>query len=212
MQEAAELVSRGREAFGRRAWRDAFGSLSRADQVAVLGAGELELLATSAYMLGRDGEHVRALERAHQAYLDAGETARAVRCAYWIGHNLMLRGEKVLRPDGSVVGNACHTAPRFAADATQNGRRSSPRQGRQRPCPPARPHRGRAADRLGENRSRVRRAVELGPARDRAVDQPMGTLRVATPPTPRFVLTALSSGSSGAGDRGPDRPSPVGTA
>jgi DNA-binding NarL/FixJ family response regulator len=94
MQGAAELVSRGREAFGRRAWRDAFESLSRADQVAVLGADELELLATSAYMLGCDGEHVRALERAHQAYLDAGETARAVRCAYWIGHNLMLRGAK----------------------------------------------------------------------------------------------------------------------
>jgi DNA-binding NarL/FixJ family response regulator len=59
-----------------------------------LGAEELELLATSAYMLGCDGEHLRALERAHRAYLDAGETARAVRCAYWIGHNLMLRGEK----------------------------------------------------------------------------------------------------------------------
>jgi DNA-binding NarL/FixJ family response regulator len=94
MQEAAELVSRGRKAFGRRAWRDAFESLSQADQVAALGAEELELLATSAYMLGCDGEHLRALERAHRAYLDAGETARAVRCAYWIGHNLMLRGER----------------------------------------------------------------------------------------------------------------------
>jgi hypothetical protein len=50
MQEA-ELVSRGREAFARRAWRDAFESLSRADQTATLGADELELLATSAYML-----------------------------------------------------------------------------------------------------------------------------------------------------------------
>jgi hypothetical protein len=47
MQEA-ELVSRGREAFARRAWLDAFESLSRADQAAPLGAEELELLATSA--------------------------------------------------------------------------------------------------------------------------------------------------------------------
>ena len=91
MQEA-ELVSRGREAFAQRAWADAFESLSRADQAAPVGAEELELLATSAYMLGRDDEHVRALERAHHAHLDAGDTPRAVRCAYWVGHNLMLRG------------------------------------------------------------------------------------------------------------------------
>jgi DNA-binding NarL/FixJ family response regulator len=89
----AELVARGREAFARRAWADAFESLLRADQAAPLGAEELELLATSAYMLGRDGEQIRALERAHHAHLDAGDTPRAVHCAYWIGHNLMLRGE-----------------------------------------------------------------------------------------------------------------------
>ena len=91
--QGAELVSRGREAFARRAWADAFESLSRADQAAPLGAEELELLATSAYMLGRDDEHVRALERAHHAHLDAGDIPRSVRCAYWVGHNLMLRGE-----------------------------------------------------------------------------------------------------------------------
>jgi DNA-binding CsgD family transcriptional regulator/tetratricopeptide (TPR) repeat protein len=92
MQEA-ELVSRGREAFARRAWADAFESLSHVDQAASLEAKELELLATSAYMLGRDDEHIRALERAHHAHLDAGDTPRAVYCAYWIGHNLMLRGD-----------------------------------------------------------------------------------------------------------------------
>jgi DNA-binding CsgD family transcriptional regulator len=89
----AELVSRGREAIARRAWPDAFEFLSRADQTAPLGAEELELLATSAYMLGRDDEHIRALERAHHAHLDAGDPPRAVYCAYWIGHNLMLRGD-----------------------------------------------------------------------------------------------------------------------
>ena len=87
-----ELVSRGREAFARRAWLVAFESLSRVSEAA-LGADELELLATSAYMVGRDAEHIRALERAYQAHLDAGDTPRAVYCVYWIGHNLMLRGE-----------------------------------------------------------------------------------------------------------------------
>ena len=92
MQEV-ELASRGREAFARRAWPDAFESLSRADQAAPLGAEELELLATSAYMLGRDDDYVRALERAHHAYLDTGRIPRAVYCACWIGQNMMLRGE-----------------------------------------------------------------------------------------------------------------------
>ena len=34
-----------------------------------------------------------ALERAHHAYLDAGERLRAARCAFWIGMNLLLRRE-----------------------------------------------------------------------------------------------------------------------
>jgi DNA-binding NarL/FixJ family response regulator len=88
-----ELVAGGREAFARAAWLDAFELLSLADREAPMAAEELELLATSAYMVGRDDEYVRALERAYHAHHDAGDTARAVYCVYWIGHNLMLRGE-----------------------------------------------------------------------------------------------------------------------
>jgi DNA-binding CsgD family transcriptional regulator len=86
-------LERGREAYGERAWVDAYESLSRADQVALLGPEDLELLATSAYMLGRNDDYRSAFERAHQAYLDAGEVARAARCAFWLGLNLMVLGE-----------------------------------------------------------------------------------------------------------------------
>jgi hypothetical protein len=58
-----------------------------------LGAGDLELLATAAYMLGRDEENVGALERAHHASLDAGEALRATRNAFWRGLHFALRGE-----------------------------------------------------------------------------------------------------------------------
>ena len=58
-----------------------------------LEAEDLELLATSASMLGRDDEHVQVLERAHQVHLDAGETLRAARCAFWVGTHLVIRGE-----------------------------------------------------------------------------------------------------------------------
>ena len=86
-------LEQGRESYARRAWRDAYESLSDADQAAPLGAQDLELLATSAYMVGRDNEYLSGLERAHHAYADAGEALRAVRCAFWVGINLARRGE-----------------------------------------------------------------------------------------------------------------------
>jgi DNA-binding CsgD family transcriptional regulator len=61
--------------------------------VAPLGADDLELLATSAYMLGRDDEWMQGLERAHHLYVEAGDARRAASCAGWIGTNLALRGE-----------------------------------------------------------------------------------------------------------------------
>jgi DNA-binding CsgD family transcriptional regulator len=83
---------RGRESYARRAWKDAYESLSRADQASPLGAEDLELLATSAYMLGRDND-LSALERAYHGYLEAGEALRAARCAFWVGMQLSTLGE-----------------------------------------------------------------------------------------------------------------------
>jgi DNA-binding CsgD family transcriptional regulator len=91
--DAIVELERGRDAHARRAWTDAHESLSLADQAHPLVPMDLELLATSAYMLGRDEDFVHALERAHHGHLDAGERLRAVRCAFWLGFTLMLRGE-----------------------------------------------------------------------------------------------------------------------
>ena len=86
-------LERGRASYAKHAWLDAYESLARADEKRPLGAEDLELLARSAFMLGRDAEYVRGLERAHYAHLDAGEVAHAARCTWWIGLNLLLRGE-----------------------------------------------------------------------------------------------------------------------
>ena len=94
MSDADEL-ERGRECYAKGAWTDAYESFVRADRVAPLGPEDLELLARSAYMLGRDDDYVSGLERAHQAHLNAGATLPAVRSAFWIGHNLLFRGESV---------------------------------------------------------------------------------------------------------------------
>ncbi len=86
-------VERGRASYERRAWLDVHAMLSAADEAGQLDAADLELLATAAYMLGRDDDHVRALERAHHEYLNQQEATRAARCACWAGINLALRGE-----------------------------------------------------------------------------------------------------------------------
>jgi DNA-binding CsgD family transcriptional regulator len=86
-------LERGRELYARGAWGDTYESLSRADSASPLEADDLCLLATAAYMLGRDDDYLSALERAHHAHLDAARPLPAVRCAFWIGLNRLVRGE-----------------------------------------------------------------------------------------------------------------------
>ncbi len=91
---AGRALERGRASYASHAWRDAYESLSRADEEIRLSPDDLVLLATSAYMLDLEDEYVRALERAHYAYLDAGEVPRAARLTWWIGLSFLVRGEK----------------------------------------------------------------------------------------------------------------------
>jgi DNA-binding CsgD family transcriptional regulator len=90
---AVDELEQGRMSYARRAWTDAYESLCRADHATPLGAEDLELLARSAYMLGRDDDYRSALERASHAHLASGDAARAARCAWWVGHNLLFHGE-----------------------------------------------------------------------------------------------------------------------
>ena len=88
-----DALKQGRESHRRRAWGDAFESLSRADRAAPLGAADLELLATAAYLVGRELDFLRLVERAHHAHVQADDSERAARCAFWLGLTLLLRGD-----------------------------------------------------------------------------------------------------------------------
>lgn len=91
---AAEgVLHRGRDAFDRQSWRDAFVQLSAADRETPLEVADLERLATAAYLVGLDSASADTWARAHQACRRSGEVPRAVRCAYWLGLGLVLRGE-----------------------------------------------------------------------------------------------------------------------
>jgi ATP/maltotriose-dependent transcriptional regulator MalT len=83
----------GREAAQRLAWADAHIALSLADQSSSLGAEDLELLATAAYLLGRVEDCLGALQRAEQLHAKAGDVRRAARCAFWLTFHYGSRGD-----------------------------------------------------------------------------------------------------------------------
>ena len=86
-------LDRARRSFEQRAWADAYQAFLLAEQGSTLTAEDIELLAMAAYLTGRDEDYLTALERAYHAYCDAGQVMRAVRCAFWLGFRLLMRGE-----------------------------------------------------------------------------------------------------------------------
>jgi class 3 adenylate cyclase len=67
----------GRDAFERRAWREAYDRLKEADEDGRLMASDLEALAKSAWWLGRSAESISLFERAYAAFVDAGDRGQA---------------------------------------------------------------------------------------------------------------------------------------
>lgn len=90
---AVAYLEHGRDAYGREEWGAAFESLTAADRSEPLGADDLELLATAAYMIGREEDYRAALERGYRVHLEAGRQLAAFRCALWVGVTLARRGE-----------------------------------------------------------------------------------------------------------------------
>ncbi|MGH8963958.1 MAG: DNA-binding response regulator, partial [Actinomycetes bacterium] len=116
---AGDALTRGREAYGRRAWRDAFDALSAADAREPLGADDLERRARAACLIGRDEEAAAGLERAHHAFVDRGEFARAVRCAFWLGLFLVLWGRPA--EGGAWMGRAGRLLEAHRLDTVEQG-------------------------------------------------------------------------------------------
>jgi ATP/maltotriose-dependent transcriptional regulator MalT len=112
-------VELGRESYTRRAWSEAYEQLAGADEAKPLATEDLELLATTAFMLGRDDEYLALLERAHHAHLEAGEPLPAVRNAIWIGLTLFTRGE--VGPGGGWIGRAQRLLEREPGDFVERG-------------------------------------------------------------------------------------------
>ncbi len=77
----ADHLERGRAAFARTAWREAYDGLSAADAASRLEAADLERLAEAAWWLSDGTVCVRTRERAYRQYLQRGEPRAAASVA-----------------------------------------------------------------------------------------------------------------------------------
>jgi DNA-binding CsgD family transcriptional regulator/tetratricopeptide (TPR) repeat protein len=117
--QIADELGRGREAYERSAWSEAYELLGRAERTAPLSGSDLVSLAISAHMLGHFDEWLPVLERAHHSYAEEGEMLPAVRCAFWIGMKLALRGE--MGPATGWLGRAQRLLERDGRECVEQG-------------------------------------------------------------------------------------------
>jgi DNA-binding CsgD family transcriptional regulator len=92
---ALEALRRGREAFARQAWREAYSQLSTADHEAPLEPDDLLQLALTGVLTGHEAQVESILTRAHEQFLARGDIARAAQCAIWLGMSLQYALELV---------------------------------------------------------------------------------------------------------------------
>jgi ATP/maltotriose-dependent transcriptional regulator MalT len=92
MARTKSPLDHGRASFDRRAWGDAFEAFARVEGTAPLDRDDLERLAWSAALRGRDEAFLGALEQLHNACVEVQERKRAARAAFWIGFHLSSLG------------------------------------------------------------------------------------------------------------------------
>jgi ATP/maltotriose-dependent transcriptional regulator MalT len=112
-------LARGREAYDRHDFTAAFEAFLAADREEPLAGPDLDRLATSAGVLGKDADFLRFLERAHHAHLDAGDPAAAARSAFFIGFRLLSAGER--GPGTGWMSRAQRVLEKERADCAERG-------------------------------------------------------------------------------------------
>jgi DNA-binding CsgD family transcriptional regulator len=112
-------VERGREAFKRRMWGDAYRELSAADHEAPLEPEDVERLGMSAQLIGNDAESEELLARLHQECLARGDAPHAARAAVWMALRLLFQGKTA--PSGGWVARARRLLEEHSAECVEQG-------------------------------------------------------------------------------------------
>lgn len=97
-----ESLERGRDAYRRRHWIDAYKLFAESNRSDSLAAEDLERFAIAAYLMGNDSECTEAWERAHHGFDSREDRKSAARCAFWLGMILADKGE-LARSNGWIA-------------------------------------------------------------------------------------------------------------
>lgn len=119
MHHANTDAKKGHEAFRGREWSAAYEHLTAADRADALGPADLEALAVAAHVTGRHSDSVEIQGRAHQGYIDADDPVGAARCAFWLGFQFLMRGERTR--GGGWVGRAEALLDAAGVDCEERG-------------------------------------------------------------------------------------------
>lgn len=112
-------LERGRNHFDRHEWGDSYAALSAADRDHPLEGGDLELLATAAFLCGDETVSDDVWARAYRFHLDDGQPLRAARAAFWLSFGLLNRGESARA--GGWLGRVEQLVEEHDADSVERG-------------------------------------------------------------------------------------------
>lgn len=93
MKQTDTKLEEGRKAFSQGNWGRAFNILTSIDSESPLQPTDLELLATAAYMNGKDADCIDFWSRAHQEYIQGNDLKKGAQCGFWAGMILLNKGE-----------------------------------------------------------------------------------------------------------------------
>jgi DNA-binding CsgD family transcriptional regulator len=92
---ARDALARGRAAYARQAWAEAYACLSAASHEASLDCEDLVRLAHAAGLTGHSQDSIDLMARAHRDFLRRDDVPSAARCAFWLCMRLQSYGEHV---------------------------------------------------------------------------------------------------------------------
>ncbi len=114
-----DAKTRGRSAYGQRAWADAYDAFSQASAEGPLDADDVERFALAAGVSGHEDSAIEAFERLHQLRLEAGDALHAARAAFWAAMRLFTIGE--MARGGGWLARAQRLVDHEAKDCVERG-------------------------------------------------------------------------------------------
>lgn len=114
-----DMIERGRAAFDRHAWTEAYDILQAADGESALAVEDLERVGIAAHLTGNDDEAVALWGRAHHEAIRTDDALGAARMAFRVGMALAGRGDMAV--GGGWLARAARLVEESGIDCVERG-------------------------------------------------------------------------------------------